>query len=155
MTRAQLVDLVAKAGRWLSQAIRDFRQRRTSICEVAHLNPQDATSIAHDLGVSASDLRALAAKDANSADLLARRMATVGLDPKRVDPAVMRDLQRCCSLCRDKGLCIHELEDRPREPMWPAYCPNQQTLAALTERTANWISLGAKPATDTTTQTKH
>jgi hypothetical protein len=28
-----------------------------------------------------------------------------------VDPALMRDLQRCCSMCDSKQLCVHELED--------------------------------------------
>jgi hypothetical protein len=43
----------------------------------------------------------------------------------------MRDLQRCCSMCRDKTLCVHELEDKPRQAMWPKYCPNEYTLACL------------------------
>jgi hypothetical protein len=61
-------------------------------------------------------------------------MATLGLDPTKLDGAVMRDLQRGCSLCRDKQLCVHELEDKPREPTWPKYCPNEHTLAALSRR---------------------
>jgi hypothetical protein len=56
---------------------------------------------------------------------------------------VMRDLQRCCSKCKDKGRCVHELEDHPREPLWPKYCPNEQTLAALTEEQSSAPSQSA------------
>lgn len=58
-------------------------------------------------------------------------MKTIGLDPKAIDGIAMRDLQRCCSECDSKGLCVHELEDRPKEAAWPSYCPNQQTFEAL------------------------
>jgi hypothetical protein len=43
----------------------------------------------------------------------------------------MRDLQRCCSNCDSKQLCAHELEDKPKVARWPAYCPNQDTIAEL------------------------
>jgi hypothetical protein len=58
-------------------------------------------------------------------------MATLGLDPTILDDRVMHDLQRCCSLCRDKARCVHELEDKPTEATWPQYCPNEHTLATL------------------------
>src|SRR5262249_4151712 len=92
--------------------------------------------IARDLGISPDELHVLAAQDKSAADLLLRRMETLRLDPTQVDSAVVRDLQRCCSKCKDKVLCAHELEDRPRKAMWPKYCPNEQTLAALTEERA-------------------
>lgn len=132
----RLVGLFAAAQRQLTAAAKAFRQRRASVDEIDRLGPQETRCLARDLGVSADDLRVLAAKDRNAADLLYRRMQTVGLDPARVDRAVMRDLQRGCSQCLDKGLCVHELEDRPREPTWPKYCPNEQTLAALTQEQA-------------------
>jgi hypothetical protein len=46
----------------------------------------------------------------------------------------MRDLQRCCSNCDSKQLCAHELEDKPKGASWPKYCPNEQTIAALTTK---------------------
>jgi hypothetical protein len=67
----------------------------------------------------------------NSAELLQRRLQALGIAPSRIEPAVMRDLQRCCSQCHDKALCAHELEDRPKEATWPSYCPNEQTIRAL------------------------
>src|SRR5262245_20398314 len=124
----QLVGLL----RWLVQAARRLLRRRISVNEIARLELRDLACIARDLGISTDELRVVAAKDKSAADLLLRRMETLGLEPTQVDSAVMRDLQRCCSKCKDKVLCVHELEDRPREATWPKYCPNEQTLAALT-----------------------
>lgn len=87
--------------------------------------------IARDLGITADDLGALARRDSHSADLLVRRMATMGLDPAKVGFPMMRDLQRCCSMCGSKQVCMHELEDKPKVATWPAYCPNEYTLGAL------------------------
>src|SRR5262249_24738214 len=97
----------------LAEAAKAFWRRRLSTNEVARLDWQERACIARDLGLSTNDLGILAAQGENAADLLVRRMETVGLNPDNVDAAVMRDLQRCCSLCDEKVLCVHELEDRP------------------------------------------
>jgi hypothetical protein len=130
----RMIALLASARDQLAAAASAFWQRRAALDEIDRLGPQEARCLARDLGIPAADVRILAGKDSHAADLLYRRMETLGLDPARIDTAVMRDLQRCCSKCLDKGLCVHELEDRPREPTWPKYCPNEQTLTALTEQ---------------------
>ena len=127
----EMSNLLASVWRQTVKAIQGRRQRRASVDEIAYLDAQEMTCLARDLATSADELRILAGKDKGSADLLVRRMKTLGLEPRRVDPIVMRDLERCCSKCADKGLCVHELEDKPRDPTWPKYCPNEQTLAAL------------------------
>ena len=110
-----------------------WRRRRASVKDIEKLDTQEVRCIARDLGISPVEIRTLTAKGENAADLLVRRMKTIGLEPGQVDVAVMRDLQRCCSICTQKGLCIHELEDKPRGVTWPKYCPNEQTLTALTD----------------------
>jgi len=132
----ELTSPLVELLRQLIEAARRFSRRRTSANEVARLEPQELACIARDLGVSADELRALAAQDKSAADLLLRRIETLRLDPTQINSAVMRDLQRCCSKCTNKVLCVHELEDKPRDAMWPKYCPNEQTLAALTEEQA-------------------
>jgi hypothetical protein len=102
--------------------------------EVAGCDPSEIARVAQDLGVSVADLRVLASRDKTAADLLHRRLKTLRLDPTSVDPALMRDLQRCCSMCDSKQLCVHELEDKPKEASWPKYCPNEETIAALTAK---------------------
>src|SRR4029078_5389307 len=99
--------------------------------EIDRLHRQEKARIATELGISCDELGVLASKDKTSADLLVRRMESIGLNPSDTDRAVMRDLQRCCSMCRDKRFCVHELKDKPRDPTWPNYCPNEATLGAL------------------------
>jgi transcriptional regulator with XRE-family HTH domain len=107
---------------------RQYYQQRT---EFNALDGAVKQQIAQELGISTSELSALAGRDENTAKQLLQRLAELGLDPKSIDPVVMRDLQRCCSSCDSKTLCDHELEDRPQEAKWPDYCPNEQTLVAL------------------------
>lgn len=118
------------AGPW-----RAWRERRLDLVRLGRVDATEVSGIAKDLNVSTAELRSLAGLGKNSAALLDRRLHTLGIDPAKVEPAVMRDLQRCCSQCQDKALCAHELEDKPKQPSWPHYCPNEQTIGALqTER---------------------
>jgi hypothetical protein len=90
--------------------------------------------IANDVGVSVPELRALAGKWPNAAEPLNRRLAALALDPADIrnrEPQVMHDLQRVCSMCRDKGECEHDLATDPTDPAWREYCPNVMTLDAL------------------------
>jgi hypothetical protein len=118
-------------------ASKAFWQRRAAIDELASLNPSEVACIGRDLGISAAELRVLASRNKEAADLLIRRMEALRLEPRRVDPLVMRDLQRCCSNCDSKQLCAHELEDKPKDATWPKYCPNEQTIEALMDQAAS------------------
>jgi hypothetical protein len=108
---------------------------RGGLAEVDRLGTEAAASVAHDIGTSLPELRALAGKwPDTSADLLARRLSALNLDPARLsatDPAVARDLSRLCTLCADKSRCRHDLEQRPESTAWQSYCPNTSTLTAL------------------------
>jgi hypothetical protein len=126
----QLVELL----RLFTEAWKSFWTKRAAVNELAHCDALEVARIAQDLGISAADLCVLASRDQRAADLLNRRLETLRLDPTSVDPAVMRDLQRCCSNCGSKLLCEYELEDKPKDASWPKYCPNEQTIAALTTK---------------------
>jgi len=116
--------------RFVADSWTAFRERQARLAAFDSA-ASETSRIARDLGLSPSELRDLAGRDQHSADLLLCRLQTLNIDPAKIEPAVMRDLQRCCSLCRDKALCAHELEDRPRQANWPNYCPNQHTIDAL------------------------
>jgi hypothetical protein len=122
-----LVELIS----FLTEAVKAFWRKIAAVDELAGCDALEVARVAQDLGVSAADLRALASRDKTAADLLTRRLETLRLDPTSVDPALMRDLQRCCSNCDSKQLCAHELEDKPRAASWPKYCPNEETIAAI------------------------
>jgi hypothetical protein len=117
--------------RLFGEAWKRFRTRRAALHELSHCDASELARVAQDLGITADDLRVLASRDKTAADLLYRRLQSLRVDPTSIDPVVMRDLQRCCSNCDSKQLCVHELEDRPVTATWPTYCPNEQTLDAL------------------------
>jgi hypothetical protein len=90
--------------------------------------------IAHDLGVTATELRALAGRRPDSADLLNCRLAALDLDRaeiQRSEPQVLPDLQRVCTICKSSRRCKRDLAENPYDPVWREYCPNVVTLDAL------------------------
>jgi len=90
--------------------------------------------MAHDVGVSGSELHALASHGSQSADLLYERMAALDLDKEevaRTERATFQDLQRVCTMCTCQRRCAHDLAYDPLDPVWKNYCPNAQTLTAL------------------------
>jgi hypothetical protein len=111
-----------------------FWTRRAALNELSCCDALELGRIAQDLGIATDELRALASRDKTAADLLRRRLETLRVDPTSIDPALIRDLQRCCSNCDSKSLCAHELEDKPIGAAWPQYCPNQETIAILTTK---------------------
>jgi hypothetical protein len=117
--------------RELTEVGKAFWARREAANKLAAYDPLEVARIAQDLRISVADLHMLVRQDKTAADLLYRRLETLRLDPASIDPALMRDLQRCCSNCNSKQLCAHELEDRPKDASWPAYCPNENTIAEL------------------------
>ena len=114
-----------------SEVWNNWQKRRSRLVEFDNFDPAEMQHLAQDLGTSVSELRILAGKDGDAADLLLRRLRSLNIYPAKIEPAVMRDLQRCCSLCGEKVLCEHELEDHPKAASWPKYCPNEQTIDAL------------------------
>ena len=117
---------------FFADAAKAFWQRTTAVNELTTCDAVELGRVAQDLGISPADLRSLTSRDKTAADLLKRRLVTLRLDPTSIDPALMRDLQRCCSNCDSKQLCSHELEDKPMSASWPKYCPNEETIAAIT-----------------------
>jgi hypothetical protein len=125
----------------LEAIARRWRNRRNACDTVAALNycGADATELlAYDIGAPSSELRALAGRWPATPLLLSRRLAAIGLDEAAIgehQPAVLRDLQRVCSLCSSTGDCEHDLARNLSDPVWHVYCPNETTLEALaTER---------------------
>ena len=115
----------------LSQAWTRYRKRRAAMAELQALDNAELERIVRDAGLTFSDLVGLAKQSGDAAALLYRRLEEAGIDFKSIDPDVLRDMQRCCSICDSKAQCAHELEDKPKVAGWPEYCPNRQTIDAL------------------------
>jgi hypothetical protein len=101
---------------------------------LAALDERDVAAIAHDLGMTAHELRDVAAKGGHSAQQLFERMAALHLDADAVakaNPETMWDMQRVCSFCGVRGRCRRDLAYRPGDTAWKSYCPNATTLESL------------------------
>jgi hypothetical protein len=121
---------------WLANVL----AARATLGELGAVGEAEIGRIAHDFNMSATELRALAAKGPQAAALLEERLAQLGLDPidsPSLDPAVARDLQRICSMCDARRKCAHELDAHDSSENWKDYCPNSQTLEAMTEGQKN------------------
>ena len=69
--------------------------------------------------MTADDLRDLAARGPDAAHLLYERMRALGItadDVERTAQGLMRDLERTCACCNDKGTCGRDLANRPGRP---------------------------------------
>jgi hemerythrin-like domain-containing protein len=118
-----VIDLFA---RWL--------QRRREIAEICSCGADEYAQIARDLGVSSGELSELVQRGPHAADELSKMMATLGLDAQaiaRVEPLVIRDLQRVCALCEQKKQCDRDLTAGTAVQHYKDYCANAPTLAAL------------------------
>src|SRR4249920_2637389 len=126
MTAEQPSKLSALINR-LADWRRRWATRNATLADLSLLNAGEYERVAHDVGVDGAELRILAGKWPDSAELLSRRLADLKLDEHRLrdaQPHALRDLQRVCSLCSDKGRCEHDLDRHAKPARWRAYCPN-------------------------------
>jgi hypothetical protein len=117
----------------ISQWLRDWA-RKSSARELRCCGEEEVERMARDIGMSASELRRIAALGPDSADPLLRRMAALDLDRKEVSQTESRtfqDLQRVCTMCNSKRRCKRDLAHDSDDPVWQDYCPNAATLMAL------------------------
>ena len=108
--------------------------RAGSASELKCCAEEELGRMAQDAGVSVSELRRLAKEGPQSADLLLRRMAALDLDRNevsRIEPQVLHDLQRVCTMCESHRRCARDLNRDSADPAWKSYCPNVDTLMAL------------------------
>ena len=122
----------------VTEAIADWWRKRAlardSLAELDTCGREEVERIAHELRMSAAELRGLASRGPESADLLLQRMAALHLDPKDFDRAnggILQDLQRLCTLCDSHRRCAWYLARDSRDAVWEQYCPNAGTLGAL------------------------
>jgi hypothetical protein len=117
--------------------VRDWWRKQE---ELSALDHKEVGRVAADLGISTNALKDLIARGPGAADLLYERMRALGISKADVDHAaqgVMRDLQRTCAYCNEKGVCNWDLAERPDDPVWKSYCPNAVTLDSLTKLKAH------------------
>jgi hypothetical protein len=134
----------------LGQRWRAWKEQRDNLAGLESCGRGEVARIAHDLSLSPGELRSLANKGPDSADLVYRRMADLGLDRDAIARSEARtfwDLQKNCSLCESKGRCRHDFARGAETSAWHAYCPNDDTLSALATAGTHGIRPSATRAT--------
>jgi hypothetical protein len=131
------VDFVVNA---IADWVNKYRSMHAMHNDIGECSPEDVMRIATDIGITAAELRALAAKGPGAANLLEKLLLQLYVDPAQLakaNPAVMRDLQRLCVVCGQKARCQHELQSGTAAEHYREYCPNAFTLDALFKQKAD------------------
>jgi hypothetical protein len=132
-TRPPVADFVFGAiANWVNW----YRSHSGGRNDLARCSPDEVKAMAKDLGLSPRELRAIAAKGPRAAELLLKLLGALGIDAAKLDPAILRDMQRLCSACESKGRCERELAHGSAAAHFHEFCPNALTLDALIERQA-------------------
>ena len=111
--------------------LRDWWRTRN---ELAGIDPTELSRVAAELGMTPEGLEDLVARGPDAANLLYERMRALGISRSDVEHAangLMRDLERTCACCNEKGVCEKDLTKQPSDPGWKNYCPNAVSLDSL------------------------
>ncbi len=125
--------------------------RNSKLREVEALSGEDLDQIAKDIGVSVFELKTLMRHPEDDARLLHRRMAALHIDPGKISwlgGAVLKDMERACSLCESRTACLRDLARNPdgiANGAWHDYCPNAATLEAMAAVNASSAEAGKTP----------
>lgn len=100
--------------------------------ELDALSPQEFARVAHDLGLSITDLDALSHHPEEERLPLFERLQLLGLDVEELRRnEFLRDLERTCAMCSSKQKCRHDMEDHPLADDWKSYCGNRSVLEQM------------------------
>ena len=128
-SRSPYATLVKLSGKW-----RRVVSNRRSLAELAACPPSELHRIAHDVGLSETDLRSLSCSHPGPSELMPRRLEQLGLDPGYVKFArteSYRDLARVCASCKAWRRCARDLASGDVQAGMGGYCLNAPTIDAL------------------------
>ena len=115
-------------GNWLNH--------RREVANACNCDSEEFSRIAHDLGVTTGGLRTLVENGPHSAEGLPKMLTALKLDIadiRRVEPLVLRDMERVCGLCTHKHRCDRELAAGTAAANHDQFCNNALTLDKLIE----------------------
>ena len=119
-------DLIESFAGWL--------KHRRELNEIRQLDRFDFDRIANDLRIAPDDLEELVRHGKHSADELPKMLEQLGISEERlgqVQPLLLRDMERVCSLCQHKAQCVRDLADGTAPENYHGYCGNAATLESL------------------------
>jgi hypothetical protein len=118
----------------LVSTFNDWLRHRRELNELRQLNTSEFDRIAGELRVSPGDLNELIRQGPHAADELPKLLKVLGIDEDalaRSQPLVLRDMERVCALCANKGECDRDLAAGTSAEHYKGYCLNAPTIELL------------------------
>ena len=118
----------------LVTAFGDWLKHRREMNELRDLSTSEFDRIASELRVSPGDLTELVRQGSHAADELPQMLNALGIDEEaltRTQPLVLRDMERVCALCHQKGECVRNFAAGTAAEHYEEYCPNAPTIDVL------------------------
>ena len=112
----------------------DWLRHRRELNELRQLSTSEFERIATELRVSPGDLNELVRQGPHAADELPKLLKILGIDEEalaRTQPMVLRDMERVCALCAQKGECDRDLDAGTSAEHYEGYCLNAPTIEML------------------------
>ena len=126
-TTNQVVEhLIDRFGEWLNH--------RRDLSDIRRMDRLNVDDIARDLRVSRDTLDELVRKGPHAADELPKLLKALGIGESelaRIQPSMLRDMQRVCALCEGKGQCDRDLAAGASPEHYREYCLNASTIEGL------------------------
>lgn len=119
------------ANRGIVAFIKDWLARESLRGSMAELDGHERERILVDCGLSQSEFDRFMETPFVSEDLLSPMMRSAGLHPSELassEPALMRDLERVCTLCISRKRCRRDLADGRAATTYREFCPNAPTF---------------------------
>ncbi|WP_409191197.1 hypothetical protein [Bradyrhizobium sp. RDM4] len=118
----------------LIESFAGWLKHRRELNEMRQLDRTEFDRIANDLRVSPDDLEELVRHGHHAADELPKMLEQLGIGEEhlgRVQPLLLRDMERVCALCQHKAQCDRDLSDGTAAENYHGYCGNASTLESL------------------------
>jgi uncharacterized protein YjiS (DUF1127 family) len=116
----------------------DWLKHRRELNELRQMDRADFDRIADDLLISPGELDKLVRHGPHAADELPVMLKALGIDARklaRIEPMLLRDMERVCALCNQKARCDRDLIAGTAADHYESYCLNAATIDCL-DRTA-------------------
>ena len=133
--------MARKAGLWLDADVLLLKPVEIDLAKPyfawerpRQLDTTEFDRIAGELRVSPGDLNELVHLGVHAADELPNMLKALGIDREalaRTQPLVLRDMERVCALCHEKGECDRDLAAGTAAEHYQGYCPNAPTISEL------------------------
>ncbi len=149
MTPAQPYPVVS----YLLDHFGDWLQQHRRLAELGELDPAEHRRMAHELGLTPSDLDYLVRRGVDGAEELPQMLRALGFSEEAINkiaPPQMMEMRHACAGCAHKRACHTDLAARTAAASYENYCANANEITLLRDCGVNYsptlAELYKKPA---------